>query len=62
MVLYDVELRLTKKDNRNPHEINVGDWDTGNSIWIAALQIKENVEKALSVSITRRLTVGRIVF
>lgn len=55
-------LRLTKKDNRNPHGINVGDWDTVNSIWIAVLQIKKNVEKALSVSITRSLTVRRILF
>lgn len=41
-----VELRLTK-DNKSPHGMNVGDWDTVNSVWIAVLHIKENVEKAL---------------
>lgn len=61
-MLDGVELRLTKKGNRNPYGMNVGDWDTVNSIWIAVLQIKENMEKGLSVSVTRSLTIRRIVF
>lgn len=57
-----VELRLTKKDNKNLHGINTGDWFTVHSIWIAVFHIKENVEKAISVRVTRSLLVRRIVF